>query len=147
MIQYRGKSTEEFAKDLHGIKAPCTVVMTLRKLKTVLPSLKPPVDKCIRSGLVYEITCSGCNASYVGQTGRHLLNRFREHASRSAGPIKPHFQECGVTLSFEEHVSVLGSSSRGEDHLLTLEALWIREKKPVLNTRDEWRSRELTIKW
>ena len=36
MIQYRGKSTEEFAKDLHGIKAPCTVVMTLRKLKTVL---------------------------------------------------------------------------------------------------------------
>ena len=44
-IQYRGKGIEEFAQSLHNIKAPCVVIMTLRKLKTVLPSLKAPVEK------------------------------------------------------------------------------------------------------
>ena len=46
----------------------------------------------------------------------------------------------------EKDVSVLSATSQGEIHLLTLEALWIREIKPVINTKDEYRSRELTIK-
>ena len=45
LIQYRGKCTEAYARALHRIDAPCTVVMTLRKLKTVMPSIKPPVKK------------------------------------------------------------------------------------------------------
>ena len=42
-----------------------------------------------------------------------------------------------------------GSTSKGEVHLLTLEALWIRELKPFLNTQDTMRSRylKLTIKF
>ena len=43
----------------------------------------------------------------------------------------------------------LGSTSRGEMHLLTLEALWIREVKSYLNTLDTMRSArdlKLTIK-
>ena len=46
----------------------------------------------------------------------------------------------------EDNVYILGTTSQGEVHLLTLEALWIRELKPVINTKDEFRSRELTIK-
>ena len=78
-IQYRGKCTEEYASALHRTNAPCTIVMTLRKLKTTLPSLKPPVEKMMRSGVVYKITCPRCEASYVGQTSRHHT-RFREHS-------------------------------------------------------------------
>ena len=37
-------------------------------------------------------------------------------------------------------------SARGEAFLLTLEALFIRELKPRINTKDEYRSRELKIK-
>ena len=48
-IQYRGKCTEEYARALHKVNAPCRIIMTLRKLKTVLPSLKPPVEKMIKS--------------------------------------------------------------------------------------------------
>ena len=144
-VQYRGKCTEVFAKDLHGVGAPCSVVMTLRKLRTVLPSLKPQVELSLRSGVVYKISCSGCQASYVGQTGRHLLQRFKEHTY--SGPVKMHFQQCNIKPAFEKHVTVLGATSRGTQHLLTLEALWIREEAPTLNTRDEWNNRELTIKW
>ena len=40
MIQYRGKCSEEYDRALHKINAPRNVVITLRKLKTVIPSLK-----------------------------------------------------------------------------------------------------------
>ena len=43
-------------------------------------------------------------------------------------------------------VIILGTTSQGEEYLLTLEALWIREINPEMNTKDEFRSRELTIK-
>ena len=96
-VQYRGKSTEEYARALHKIKAPCIIVMTLRKLKTVLPSLKPQVDKLMRRGVIYKLTCPRCSACYVGQTGRHMLTRFKEHLQR-AGPIKTHLNQYKTDL-------------------------------------------------
>ena len=68
--------------------------MMFRKLKTVLPSLKPRVPFVLRSRIVYKIKCPHCEVSYVGMTTRHLLTRFREHKSRSSGTIKKHFTEC-----------------------------------------------------
>ena len=45
--------------------------MTARKMKTVMPSLKAPVDKALRSGLQnYVLRVQLC---YVWQTTRHLL--------------------------------------------------------------------------
>ena len=145
MIQYRGKCSEEYARALHKINAPCTVVMTLRKLKTVLPSLKAPVEKLIKSGVVYNITCPGCAACYVGQTDRHMTTRLYEHVHK-AGPMKTHITTvCDTTLTGDD-VEILHSTSRGENYLLTLEALYIRERKPTLNTRDECKRKELVIK-
>ena len=144
MYIYRGKSTERYARALHKINAPCTVVMTLRKLKTALPSLKPPVAMFLKSGIVYEIQCPCCKACYVGQSGRHLQERFTEHRLRE-GPVKTHYNQCSTTL-VEEHVRILHSTTRGEKFLQSLEALYIRERNPSINTKDEWRSRELRIK-
>ena len=78
----------------------------------------------------------------MGKTSRHLQVRFKEHLKK--GPVHAHIQECvgGVT---QDNVDILGATSKGEMHLLTLEALWIREIKPVLNTMDTMRSRDLTL--
>ena len=143
-VQYRGKCTEDYARALHKINAPCVIVMTLRKLKTVLPSLKPSVEKMYRSGVVYNLKCPRCMACYVGQTGRHMQVRFKEHIQRP-GPMKKHLANCDSTLT-EDDVDILQQTSRGESFLLTLEALHIRERRPTINTKDEYRSRELTIK-
>ena len=144
LVQYRGKCTEDYARALHKIGAPCNIVMTLRKLKTVLPSLKPSVEMMLRSGVVYQITCPRCQACYVGQTCRHLHSRFREHV-KNQGPLKNHMKNCNTNIS-EENVKILSSTSKGEAHLLTLEALYIQEIKPSINTKDEYRRRTLTIK-
>ena len=143
-VQYRGKCTENYAQSLHRCNAPCTVVMTLRKLRTVLPSLKPPVDKMIRSGTVYQIECPCCKACYVGQTSRHLQSRFREHVNNT-GPMKKHAQQCHTSIT-SDNVKILASTARGENYLLTLEALWIKDLQPAINTKDEYRDRTLKIK-
>ena len=144
MIQYRGKCSEEYARALHRCSAPCTIIMNIRKLRTTMPSLKPPVEKMIRSGIVYKITCPRCTACYVGQSSRHLQTRIREH-TKNPGPVKTHLRNCNTTIT-EEHIDILASTSWGEGYLLTLEALFIQELEPKINTKDEWRSRTLTIK-
>ena len=142
-VQYRGRCTDDYARALHKAQAPCVVVMTLRKLKTVLPSLKEPVEKMLKSGVVYKIVCPSCTACYVGETARHLQFRFKEHIQKP-GPMRTHLSQCNTTLS-EKDIDILQSSSRGETYLLTLEALHQRELKPTINTKEEYRSRELKI--
>ena len=144
-VQYRGKCTEEYAQSLHKINAPCRIIMTLRKLKTVLPSLKPSLEGMMRSNVVYKIQCPRCNSCYVGQTSRQLQRRFSEHLTRK-GPIKTHMAECHSTID-HRHVQIIGGTRRGDKQLLTLEALFQNELKPSLNTKDEYKSRTLTIKF
>ena len=144
-VQYRGKCSDHFAHDMHRIHAPCRIIMTLRKMKTVLPSLKPPVPQMYKSNVVYQIECPRCKSRYVGQTSRQMQRRFTEHLDR-AGPIKTHKTDCNVEFT-TDNVTLLGSTSRGEKYLLTLEALFQYEIKPSLNTKDEFKSRTLTLKF
>ena len=36
----------------------------------------------LESQLVYKFACSGCNASYIGETNHHLSTRVKEHLYR-----------------------------------------------------------------
>ena len=67
-VNYRGKITEQLAKSFRKLNAPCKIIMTLKKIRHVLPALKPPVPKMLQNNVVYNITCPRCNSSYVGQT-------------------------------------------------------------------------------
>ena len=49
LLQYRGSVTDQFVKRLKDVGAPTQVVLTLRKIKTFLPSLKASVPKMIKS--------------------------------------------------------------------------------------------------
>ena len=128
---------------------PCKVIFTLRKLKTLTPSLKPSVERTLRSGVIYKIQCPRCTACYVGATTRHVITRFKEQKDTKGKSVYKHLLACGAReeLSDERDLDILCSTLRGEVHLLTLEALWIREMKPSINVKDEYRSRELTIKF
>ena len=144
-LNYRGKLTEKLAKSFKKLNAPCKIIMTTRKTRYVLPSLKPSVPKMLRNNVVYKITCPRCGSSYVGQTVRHLQQRFREHVGNT-GPMKTHFENCAITPT-DDIVSILGRTDGGDGRLLTLEALYIKKLAPVLNTKDEYRSRTLTLKF
>ena len=145
-LQYRGHVTEDYCRSLMKCNAPCTPVLTLRKLKTILPSLKASIEKKLRSDLVYKINCPRCQACYIGQSNQYLIDRFRQHM-KSSQPVGKHVRSCGVHKQMcIENVEILAQSSRSNQFLETLEALWQEELRPTINTKEEWRSRELTIK-
>ena len=150
--QYKGKCSDEYARDLRRLcnkkdsafRMPIRIIFTLKKMKTSLPSLKEPVTDVLKSGVVYQIKCPGCSASYVGETVRHLLHRYREHKVNK-GPLRTHFQSCKADPG-DEDIKVLTSSSN-QEKLLILEALFIRDLKPSINTKDEFKSKQLRIKF
>ena len=161
-INYRGKATEEFVKSLKTIcaskdspafKVPLKVIYTTRQLKTFLPSLKPAVEKNLKSCVIYQLDCPICKNCYVGQTARHVVTRSREHINNE-GPVKSHLEKCNIVLKedeekslfINENVKVLMQCTK-EEKLLTYEALFIKEIKPLINTREEIKSRKLHIKW
>ena len=77
--------------------------------------------------------------TYVGQTVRHLTTRIEEH-KKADSPVGQ-LEGNSTDLSWE-----IIDRSNNQTKLLTLEAIDIRKEKPGLNTRDEFRSRELTLK-
>ena len=146
-LPYRGKMTDRFVKKLKDSRAPIQPIITLTKLKTTLPSLKSQTKVPLRSRVVYKISCPGCETCYVGQTRRHLITRFREHKNTKAGAVRSHFTKCIGSAPGLDDLKILASSFKCIDHLLALEALFIRELNPKLNTKDEYRSRELRLRF
>ena len=145
LLQYRGRPTDSLLRQLSKLNTvKITTVLTLRKLNTLVPSLKPKVPNEIRSRVVYSITCPGCQASYVGCTIRHMNARLAEHRSIKQ-PVGKHFNSCVGTKPEIEDVTILQQTPRTVDYLLALESLFIKEREPELNTKDEYRSRQLTL--
>ena len=81
-IEYRGEITDTYVRALKQSAAPIKIVLTTRKIKYCLPSLKTSIHKGMQSKIVYEFTCSRCNATYLGKTKRHLKTRIHEHKTR-----------------------------------------------------------------
>ena len=57
-----------------------------------------------------------------------------------------HFAACNTELTMN-NVNIVASSLKSSNHLMTLEALLINDIKLSLNTKDEYRSRALVIKF
>ena len=123
------------------------MLLTLLKLKTALPPLKD-VEKCLRSRVVCNLSCSYYQARYVNQTDWNLITWFKKHL-RSSDPFGKHIRLGGVNPSLDNNndVSLLQSISRSVVFLVTPEALWQREVKPTINTKVALKRRELRIKF
>ena len=140
--QYRGNISNEIVTKLNKIH-PVKTIFTTRKLKSCLPVLKSSFDKDLKSHVVYELTCNGCKSIYVGQTCGHITTRVAEHAEADS-TMGIHAIECnGDKTALEWKIL---DQSGNQSKLVTLEALYIRTLKPAINTSDEYRTRELTLK-
>ena len=127
------------------IHAPITPSYTMTKIKNVLPSQKAKVENALKSNIIYKITCARCASCYIGMTCRHFQTRLKEHF-QSNGTMVKHMQECNTSLDPMEVSETIDSSFKGPKHLSILEAIHIRTNNPGINTRDEYRCRELRIR-
>ena len=59
---------------------------------------------------------------------QHLITRFKEQIGTKGKSVYKHLSMCDAHFDVsEKDVNILCSTLRGEVHLLTLEALWIRD--------------------
>ena len=69
------------------------VIYDTRKISYFLPK-KDKIPNSSRSNIVYEVTCPGCNSSYIGKTERNLATRLSEHSDPQKSSISKHLSEC-----------------------------------------------------
>ena len=98
-------------------------------------SCKDSIPKFLQSYVVYQFTCAGCNACYIGETKRHLKTRIEEHLGKDKNSqILKHLQENPRyrEVSNSDCFDVI---DRDNSHfrLLLKEAMHITWKKPILN--------------
>ena len=108
-------------------------------LRQALVAPKDPVEPPDKCGVVYSIECSNCPKTYIGETGRPLKTRLKEHQkSAKVGDLKSalsqHQLETGHRVNFEE-VKVIQQVAFLKNRKVA-EAIHIRTQKPALN-RDQ----------
>ena len=117
------------------------IIFTTSKLKSRLPSLKTFFARELRSKVVFKLTCSGCNSTYVVQTVRHLDTRVDKHR-KSDSPVGQHLLECNKEVcDTAELNSEITDKTASTHNLLTVEALHIWRER-----HHGFRSWELTLK-
>ena len=87
---------------------------------------RPPVVS--RQCVVYQFKCDLCDTDYIGYATRHLHQRIEEHRTTAVGA---HVKGChGIS-----NPELLKQFSQGKLDCLIREMLFIRMRKPKLNTQ------------
>ena len=96
-------------------------------------SNKSPTPLGLCSDLVYQYTCNGCNATYIGETSRHLCKRIKEHSRLDNGSnIAEHNLKCKKKIE-ENDFQILCNRFKNYWERVTCEALLIRSMDPKIN--------------
>ena len=98
-------------------------------------SNKDSVTSALRSNLIYNFSCAGCNACYIGETERHLTTRINEHLfTDKKSHIYKHLQESESCkeLANNDCFSILDYAKTSYQRKIK-EALYIKWRKPSLN--------------
>ena len=107
-----------------------------------LSRFKDPLEKKIRSGIIYRYTCSNCKVTYYRITFCHFYTRAAEHKGISSltekrlknvkqPAISDHLLQCNCAINFDDF-SILATDCN-KVKLLLRESLLIKRDKPILN--------------
>ena len=96
---------------------------------------------CAKQGVVYQLECLTCNATYIGETGRALCIRVKEHlASKRKGtltsPLGRHKLEAHGGDDFDVRCIILACETEITARK-ALEAAWIYTGNPAMNNKNE----------
>ena len=139
----------------HNIATAMKPNTSLRKL---LVHPKDKIDSLDKTDCIYEIPCQNCDSTYVGETGRKLNTRLKEHQKetekleRSKKNFTRQTRKESVT---EQSKSAIADHAIQQNHMINWddtkvlqkecdastrfirESIWIRKRGPAVMNRDE----------
>ena len=101
-----------------------------------LPIAEERCSSAITQCVVYNYQCDLCDAEYVGYTSRHLHQRIDEHRSSAIGKHLKNDHGIKTIGDLNSNFSVLKKYG-GKLDCLIYEMLFIKKKKPKLNTQSD----------
>ena len=139
-LDLRTRSRNSISKNL-----PVCKIKVIFKSSTRVSNFFQFKDKmpyCLHSNVVYKFSCDRCNATYYGETCRHLSVRVGEHSvvspltgkkskSKKSTAVKDHMPFCDYIVSIDDFKILATSDS--DFHVKVKESLLISLDEPVLN--------------
>ncbi|GAB0089924.1 uncharacterized protein DMENIID0001_045500 [Sergentomyia squamirostris] len=124
----------------------CKITLVpLEKTRRYFTKTKDPVQKELRSNVIYEIPCGGCNLRYIGTTKQYLKKRLQKHKYDCRPPIQnPHVSSLCLHTHDTGHHFTLSETKILDGHKNTsvrymLEALHIKENiQHLVNKRTDF---------
>ena len=118
------------------------IIFESKSRLNTLCRFKDPLEKKIRSGIIYCYTCSKCKVTYYGKTFRHFYTRVAKHMVISnvtgkrlknvkQSAISDHLLQCNCTINFDDF-SIL-SKDCNKFKLLLMESLLKKRDKTIWN--------------
>ncbi|XP_020907486.1 stimulator of interferon genes protein-like [Exaiptasia diaphana] len=132
----RSDGNLEPLKKKHGGIENRTYKHTVHSLRQIPSRPKDPVEFEKQSGVVYRIPCGECSTQYIGETGRALRTRRKEHEAAvrlgktSSSALAEHASKTGHPIDWKE-TSILCKESRWSQRRWS-EAIEIAKQKSVL---------------
>ena len=148
MNENKGPLSFEIRKSLSKMLRNCYPQINFKFVfvndNTIGNFLKPSssLPSNLKSNVIYQFTCTSCNASYVGSTSRWLFHRILEHQGKSVrtgrflsdpsfSAIRDHSHRLDHPFASTDF-RILSTCNSHYD-LLTSESLLINKLKPSLN--------------
>ena len=127
---------KDLSENLQRIFQSYNVPTYHKPVNTLKNLLVKPKDKTKlenQCGVVYHIECQECKQSYIGETGRNLGIRFKEHTSRQGtnSAVKDHIHETGHKISID-NVKIIDKEENWHRRKIR-EAIQIARRSPTLN--------------
>lgn len=135
VIPYVEKVSETVARVLrkHNVAVAMRPVRTLKRL---LIHPKDKQDKEEITECVYKIPCSNCDKKYIGETGRKLGVRLKEHRSEvEAKCTKAFTRSQHVSNLAERNKSALTDHAVQENHVIDWAGASILDRESERGTR------------
>ena len=104
----------------YNIRVAHKPITTLRRLLTNVKDRDDPLN---RPGAVYKIACNDCDSIYIGETGRNLKTRLKEHQRATKkndcnNHIAQHHQRTGHDIDWDSATCITHCNNFRQRRLL-----------------------------
>lgn len=117
---------------------------SLNKLNKIIKTHKDTIPQQSKKNVVYRIDCEDCDVSYVGQTGRKLSIRIKEHNKHinrnttNKSVITEHRINLNHNFKWED-ITILDTENHYNKRLIS-EMIHIKRQKNSLNLQTDTES-------
>ena len=100
-------------------------------------NLKDKIEKKYQHNVVYRVDCPDCDNFYIGESGRRIEERVFDHAGRDRNShVYKHSLATGHNEISMDNVTIINSNFSNYYKRKVSEAIYIKQKRPILNIQD-----------